>query len=88
MSDPMAALRTRFLKRAQEDLEALRRPVHDREAIRVVAHRLSGAAGIFGFPDVSRLAATVDDQIHAGEPVQEAALSALIAAVEALPRPS
>ena len=88
MSDPLAALRARFLQRAREDAEVLRSPTSERQLVAVVAHRLSGAAGMFGFPEVSRLAALVDDQIHAGQPIDAAALQALIAALEALPAPS
>ena len=88
MTDPMAVLRTRFLQRSREDLEVLRRPDLERHDLAVVAHRLSGAAGMFGFPEVSRLAARLDDQIHAGEPIEPAALKGLIAGLQALPQPS
>ena len=87
MSDPLAALRERFVERARTDLEVLRRPAADPAETARLVHRLSGAAGMFGFAEVSRLAAAVDDEIHAGGPPSEGALAALIAAVEALPQP-
>jgi HPt (histidine-containing phosphotransfer) domain-containing protein len=85
MNDPLAALRDRFLARTRADLEALRGPSADPEATAILVHRLSGTAGVFGFGEVSRLAAVVDDEIHAGEPPSDAALAALIEALEALP---
>ena len=88
MDDPLAALRARFLQRSRADLDLLRASPLDRSAIAAVVHRLSGAAGMFGFPEVSRLAARVDDQIQAGEPVDEVAMRELVTGLEALPKSS
>jgi HPt (histidine-containing phosphotransfer) domain-containing protein len=85
VSDPLAALRDRFLARTREDLEVLRRPATDLEATAGVVHRLSGSGGVFGFAEVSRLAAVVDDQIHGGEAPHPQDLAALIDCLEALP---
>lgn len=88
MSDPLAPLRARFIERTRGDLEVLRRPDDDPEATASLVHRLSGTAGVFGFAEVSRLAAVVDDEIHAGGPPSQAALGDLVAALEALVRPA
>lgn len=39
-----------------------------REDIRRIAHRLSGAAGTFGFPDLSKAAGDLEDLIVNGSP--------------------
>lgn len=83
MTDRMAALRARFLARAAEDLMRLRGPdaLADAE-LGARVHQLAGAAGVFGFPELSRLAAIVDHGLHRGEAVD---LIPLIAALESLP---
>lgn len=85
MTDPLAPLRARFLERVQADLEILRRPSADPVETARLVHRLAGSAGIFGFSEVSRLAAIVDDEFHAGGAPSEPALADLVAALEALP---
>ena len=60
----MGPLRAKFLARAAADLEALRGAGIPREAGTVI-HRLAGAAGVFGFPELSRLAGVVDEALHA-----------------------
>jgi len=85
MNDPLAALRNRFLERTRVELAVLRLAGEDPAAAAAAIHRLSGAAGVFGFHEVSRLAAVVDDQIHAGQAPEPSDLAALIEAVERLP---
>lgn len=63
-----AALRERFLARSVEDLgviEAALKAPHeaDREELRRTVHRLAGAAGTFGFADLSRIAGEADDAL-------------------------
>lgn len=78
----MANLRLRFLARAAQDAARLREPGAE---IDVIVHRLAGAAGVFGFDNVSRLASIVDVQIHEGGSPAPEDLAALVAAVDALP---
>lgn len=83
--DPMAALRARFLSRAADDLAWFRangEAPADEALTR--AHKLAGAGGTFGFPDVSAAAAEVEEDLQAGRPAD---LKALIAVLEALPQP-
>jgi HPt (histidine-containing phosphotransfer) domain-containing protein len=67
--DRLARLRLRFLDRCVEDLAALKplvgRVPLDREAARWVVHRLAGAAGTFGFGELSRVAGEADDGLLA-----------------------
>lgn len=81
MSDPISALRARFIARAADDLAALQKADADRGG---VIHRLAGTAGVFGFGDLSALAAVVDDQLHAGQAVDADDWTRLMAALEAV----
>ena len=85
MSDVAAAianLRARFLARSQDDLAALRRwsdagarPDDDH---RRILHRLAGAAGTFGFHELSERAKRAEDALHAGRPPAAEQLRALL----------
>ena len=86
MSDPASALGLRFRARLVADLVAVRAGPSAQAGFELVVHRLAGAAGMFGFPELGRLAARVDDQIHAGG-LQAADVDALAAALEAAVRP-
>lgn len=68
--DRMARLRERFIARSRGDREALVAAFErqDREALRRLAHSLSGAGGIFGFPEVSRRAAELEQAIDRALP--------------------
>jgi len=60
VTDPLEALRAQFIDRCRTDLARLKAlPEHDDEVTSIV-HRLAGAAGSFGFPQVSRIAAEID----------------------------
>ena len=48
MSDPLAALRARFIDRSLQDLDRLRAGVQGEE-LTLLIHRLAGIAGCFGF---------------------------------------
>lgn len=75
-------LRGRFLDRCRQDLEAIRTE-RDPERLRAVVHRLSGAAGTFGFTDLSKEAGEVDDVlVEGGTPTPEA-MQRLIGKTEA-----
>jgi HPt (histidine-containing phosphotransfer) domain-containing protein len=83
--DALAPLRAKFLARAADDLTTLKDAGVDHETLKHLAHRFAGSAGMFGFHEVSRLAAVVDDALQDGE-ANPADLAALIAAVESLPQ--
>ncbi|HWE44896.1 MAG TPA: Hpt domain-containing protein [Caulobacteraceae bacterium] len=64
----LANLRERFLVRTAGDLKeietALANPnTMDRMKLRATAHRLAGAAGTFGFPELSEAAGAADDAL-------------------------
>ena len=83
--DPMAVLRGRFLARAADDLAWLRATGGERaDELLARAHKLAGAGGTFGFQEVSEIAAQVEQDLHEGGTVD---VTALIAALEALPPP-
>lgn len=84
-AEALAGLKGRFLARSAEDLDQLRLwaaggAAPDPEARRLV-HRLAGAAGTFGFAELSRLAKLADDRLAAGEPVPDAEALCLIEAL-------
>jgi HPt (histidine-containing phosphotransfer) domain-containing protein len=61
-------LRKRFLKRSAEDLKAIEAAIAspasiDRTRLRTTVHRLSGAAGTFGYPKLSEIAGAADDAL-------------------------
>ncbi len=75
------ALRRRFLDRCREDLDAIRSE-RDPERLRAVVHRLSGAAGTFGFSELSKEAGEVDDVLVEGGSPSAEALRRLIGKTE------
>lgn len=69
--DKLAGLRARFLDRCRTDLPLLeaaaaRPQAADAEELRFCVHRLAGAAGTFGFPDLSAAAGDADDELVQG----------------------
>ena len=60
MTDPLQALRAQFIDRCRADLARLEALPEGDDEVTSVVHRLAGAAGSFGFPEVSRLAAKID----------------------------
>jgi HPt (histidine-containing phosphotransfer) domain-containing protein len=77
------ALRRRFVARCAEDLAALD-AASTPEALRPVLHRLAGAAGTFGYPDLSRLAGEAEDATVEGRMPTAAELDAVRAALTRL----
>jgi HPt (histidine-containing phosphotransfer) domain-containing protein len=75
------ALRRRFLDRCQEDLEVIR---HERDPsrLRPVVHRLAGAAGTFGFTELSAEAGEVDDTLVEGQTPAPEAIDRLTSQIE------
>lgn len=81
MTDPLEALRARFVERCRADLAVLKAaPGEDELALTI--HRLAGSAGSFGFPTISALAADIDVQMRNGEARSGDELEALIHSLE------
>ena len=79
-------LKRRFVERSRGDLtvieQALAAPhAIDREALRAVVHRLSGAAGTFGFAELSRVAGEADDRLMIADAPWEAKTRGLVRAL-------
>jgi CheY-like chemotaxis protein len=99
-ADPLADLKVRFLQRVRRDIAAMsedrtalkqgKPPPHTLEWIRDVAHSLSGAGGIYGFPDISDAAAAVEDAALAllANPEPNAMLSVALDGLVALAPPA
>lgn len=92
-ADPTAALaglRRRFLQRAAGDLGLIlgyRTGETSLDEVRFAIHRLNGAAGTFGFSEVSTAASRVETAWPAGAGPDPERLDRLIAALRALPDP-
>lgn len=87
MSDPLQALRARFVARCATDLQRLRTLSNgslEAEELRALAHSLAGAAGTFGFPDISEAAGRLDDCYALGEPPRPEMVAALTARLQRL----
>lgn len=80
----LARLRGRFLDRCRDDLEVLRCPP-DADALRHTLHRLAGAGGVFGYPEISRLAGLAEDEVLGGRSPDLAPLLAALAALPSAP---
>jgi len=82
-------LKARFVDRCASDLPLIERALQgsvDREVLRLTVHRMAGAAGTFGYAELSRLAGAVDDQLVEGGDVGAAELARLTEAVRDLVR--
>ncbi len=84
MNDPLAPLRAKFLARAAQDLALLRSDEASIKDRHYVVHRLAGAAGVFGYAEVTELARDLDDLLLAQGDAPPEAFSALISALEGL----
>lgn len=91
IAEALDRLHSRFLVRAADDLDNLRRwtidpPAHADDVHRLV-HRLAGAAGTFGFRRLSDLAASAEDALVTGGSNRTAALADVVEELERLIRP-
>lgn len=80
--DPqIAALVPRFLANRVADVDKIRAALAgaDFEAIRVAAHGMKGAGGGYGFPEISRLGAAMEEGARQRD---AAAITALAASLE------
>jgi len=77
----IAALVPRFLANRSADVGKIRAALAggDFEAIRVAAHGMKGAGGGYGFPEISRLGAAMEEGARQCE---AAAITALVASLE------
>jgi HPt (histidine-containing phosphotransfer) domain-containing protein len=86
--DPLAALRSRFIARGAEDLAALRGHLDgaplDATALRFTVHRLAGAAGTFGYAEISEAAGKAEDDILEHPDQSDASLRRLVEVLEQL----
>lgn len=82
MNDALAILREQFLERCRSDFVQLSRCRADSEAFASLVHRLAGAAGSFGFPQVSAAAGVVDLRIRNREEPTSAEFEGLMEALE------
>ena len=80
--DPqIAALVPRFISNRAADIEKIRAALAgaDFEAIRIAAHGMKGAGGGYGFPEISRLGAAMEE---GAEQRDAAAIGSLVANLE------
>jgi CheY-like chemotaxis protein len=99
--DPLDAMRAAFIARADVDgaelsrLQAQLAPGDRSQPVltemRFIAHRIAGAAGVFGFPELSEAAAVLEEAIIAANPEPgfaeiAGALNDVIAATETMRR--
>lgn len=78
----IAALVPRFLANRAADVDKIRAALAgaDFETVRVAAHGMKGAGGGYGFPEISRLGAAMEEGARRRD---AAAVSALAASLEA-----
>ncbi|EHH09629.1 Hpt domain-containing protein [Mesorhizobium amorphae] len=88
-TDPFAPLRQRFLARCADQLAELKAaregaPLPGNDPLIRLAHSLAGAAGTFGFPEISARASALETLLVDQEDASAigAALDALIAEIE------
>jgi HPt (histidine-containing phosphotransfer) domain-containing protein len=83
--DPFADLKSRFVVRGAEDLASLRAHLAgarlDPTALRFTVHRLSGAAGVFGYAEISDAAGLAEDDILENPGASDASLRTLVEAL-------
>lgn len=86
--DPLAHLRARFRKRAQDDAAALRQAwragAQGLAQVEQLAHSLAGAAGIFGYSEIGGAAVAVDARFAQGQTPDDDEIAALLAAIDGL----
>ena len=88
MSPALATLQERFRDRADRDRALFERHLaegdHGAPEVEAAAHKLAGAAAIFGFTDVGEAARAVDRTFAAGGTPDRGMLEALVARLSAL----
>ena len=89
--DPMEQLRARFRDRLGQERMALAQALRegDSGALRAICHRIAGAGGMFGYPNLSGRASDVEAAVDDGVPATELQMrtAALLSSIdEALAR--
>jgi len=82
VTDPLERLRVLFVERCRTDLEQLRGLGSDHPDMGGIVHRLAGSAGSFGYPEISKAAAVIDDQARYGPGPAPGDVQTLIEALE------
>lgn len=84
--DPLEPLRARFRQRAEADRLVLAKALEQGDATEIerLAHSLAGAAGLFGYVEIGRLALQVDEGFAQGLPLSARKVRALMTALERL----
>lgn len=85
-SDPLEALRRRFVERARADADVLEQALlqGERSEMERVVHGFAGAAGLFGYRALSEKAVALDAQFARRDPLDQAMLRDLIRAARAV----
>jgi HPt (histidine-containing phosphotransfer) domain-containing protein len=85
LADPLAQLKSRFIARSNDDLVSLRGHLDgarlDAATLRFTVHRLSGAAGTFGYAEVSQAAGLAEDDLLDRPDQSDIALRRLVEAL-------
>lgn len=88
LEDALASLRGRFVARCADDLTDLRRwagePAPAPADIHPLVHRIAGAAGTFGFADLSERAKRLEDALVVGDFGRGGEISNLLEGLEQL----
>lgn len=79
MNEALEALKLRFKARCAEDQIRLGeiQQGDDRDGLKMLAHKIAGAAGVFGFEALGRAARDVEEQIDLGLAPDGESLAAL-----------
>ncbi|MBA4801318.1 MAG: Hpt domain-containing protein [Euryhalocaulis sp.] len=82
----IALFRSRFIERCANDAEAVRAwrkgRLSDDQDIISRLHKLAGLAGTFGFPELGREAAGIEDALSDGDEVSDAAWDSFLTRVD------
>lgn len=85
--DRLEALRQRFRTRCVADRHAIQVWLDNRcggsREIEGIIHNLAGAAGTFGYPEIHRIAAQMDDQFRLRQHIKPGDVLALLEALDA-----
>lgn len=87
MADLLEGLREKFRERCAGDAQAIR--IHlaggpTEDSLERIIHRIAGAAGMFGAPELGAAAQALDEAYADGRPPDEDALRGLLALIDAL----
>ncbi len=78
--DPDGNFRDRLV--ADHEAVGALRDSHDLTALQPIVHRLAGAAGTFGYPELGDIAIEIDERFRDGRPVAATDIARLLAALD------